>query len=196
VTLPQAGAFLVLLGLGADASAAAGFRAGLWFGPQTINDAKIRAAYGQQSVFRPALEAALGSRFTAGVAYEFGYGRDGTVGLDKTASTLTMSGLNVVLGYEIPLRAVAVYARAGYGLYFYRQSVSDSLLTGYSAGHSRSTIVAGAGIRVRAGGSFFLSGEAEYVPLKVHPYDTTVDLGGLRLFVGAGFSLSGPTSAP
>jgi hypothetical protein len=191
---PKLAAAIVSLGLGlaANASAAAGWRAGLWYGPQRFNDAKIRSTYGQQAVFRPAVEAVFGRRLTAGLAYELGYRRDGNVGLDKTASTLSMSGLNIVIGYEIPLKSIALYARAGYGLYFYKQTINDTLLTGYAVDHRQSTVLAGVGIRVRTGGSLFLSAEAEYVPLKVHPYDTSVDLGGLRLFVGAGFA-SGPS---
>jgi opacity protein-like surface antigen len=190
-----AAAVLILLGLASSAPAAVVWRTGLGIGPQHINDPKIRSTYGQQAVFRPSVEAAFGRHLSAGLAYEFGYRRDGRIGIDLLPTSLSMSGINLALGYEIPIGSAALYGRAGYGLYFYKQTIDGSFLVGHEVDRSQSTIVAGVGVRIRAGRSFFLSGEAEVVPLKVRPYDVTVDLGGFRLFFGAGFVLNPPAGA-
>jgi len=59
-------------------SGAITIRPGLWYGPQKIQDAKIRSVYGEQSIYLPYLEVQVWKGLMAGGGYEFGLGRIAT----------------------------------------------------------------------------------------------------------------------
>jgi hypothetical protein len=164
---------------------------GVWMGSRTVADPKVRSAYGDGSVYLPYFQAAVWRKLFVGASYEGGYEKNGVLGVYSNPSTLTIIGLDLYLGYEFKFKAVAAYLKAGYGLYRYRQSVRNNpYIADYRVDHLQSTAVAGAGIKLYPLKFFFVSGEAKYVPLKVRPYDYTVDLGGWRFLGGLGFSFN------
>jgi len=182
------GAVVLFLALVFPAKAAVTFRAGLWCGPQKINDAKIRSVYGGQTVFLPYLEIQIWKGLTIGGGYEFGYNREGKIGLHDNPTTFRMSGLDFFLGYELRIKDAAFFAKIGYGLFSYKQTIDNPSLSDYKVDHTQSAVSFGAGLKYYPARFIFLAVEARYVPLKVKPYDYEVDLGGFRYMAGLGFA--------
>jgi len=181
--------FALISLLGPLAAPALTIQVGVWMGSRTVADAKVKSAYGDGFVYLPYLQAAVWRKLFVGASYEAGYEKNGVLGVYSNPATLTVIGLDLYLGYEFKFKAIAVYVKAGYGLYRYKQSVRNNpYIAGYEVNHLKSTAVAGAGVKLYPLKFFFISGEAKYVPLKVRPYDLTVDLGGWRFLGGLGFS--------
>jgi len=179
-----------LLGLAAVPAPASTLtlRGGITAGIRALDDAGMRTAYGQVYVFCPFLEIGLASGWTAGIAYEAAASQTGTLGLYEAAARFRMTGLEVTAGYERGFGPFAAYARAGYGLYHYEQTVDDDFARDYPIDHNASTIVIAGGIKFSPWRFLFLSAGAKYVPLKVKPYDVSVNLGGWRLLAGIGLA--------
>ncbi len=182
--------FLVggLLGFAAAAWAGVGFRIGAWYGPQKINDAKIRAVYGETETALPYLELEILRGVTIGAGYEFGYDRKGLIGPYDYPTTLWMAGWNALLGYELRLRKIALFGRAGLGFYDYRQTIENPYVTDMPVNARKTGGVFAAGLKYYALDVFYIGLEARYVLLKVKPYESEVDLGGWRFAAGAGFA--------
>lgn len=183
-------AFLVcgLLGFGAAAGAGIGVRFGAWVGPQKINDPKIRAVYGETETVLPYLELVIVRGLTVGAGYEFGYDRTGRIGPYDYPTSLRMAGWNAFLGYEIRLESLALFARAGLGIYEYTQTIDNPYVTDMPVNARKTGGVFAAGLKYYPLDVFFIGFEARYVFLKVKPYDSEVDLGGWRFAGGAGFA--------
>lgn len=179
-----------LLGLASAARAGIGLRAGLWYGTQNVNESKINAVYGAAETFvaLPYIEARFGAGWTLGAGYEFGYDRKGLFVPYDCPAEFRMSGLNILAGYELRTGRVAVFAQVGIGLYAYKQTVANPSVTDMPVDARKTTAVAAAGIKVYPTDFLFLGLEARYVPLKVKPYESEVDLGGWRFAAGAGFA--------
>ncbi len=179
---------LALLGLAALPAAAFPIvlRGGLTAGVRAFDDAGMQTAYGQANVYCPFIEAGLASGWTAGIAYEVAPTQTGTLGPYNAAARFRLSGLEVTLGYERSLGMFAAYARAGYGLYHYEQSVDDDFAQDYPIDQNASAMVIAAGMKFSPWRFLFLSAGAKYVSLKVKPYDVSVNLGGWRLQAGIG----------
>jgi hypothetical protein len=180
---------VMILACVAHGQAAVTVRPGVFFGPQRINDQKIRSVYGGESVFLPYLEAQVWKGLTVGLGYEFGYSREGKIGLYADPSSLRMSGLDVFIGYELRQKKFAVFVKTGLGSYAYRQTVNNPYVSGYKVDHTKSTIPLAGGLKIYPHKLFFMAAEVRYVPLKVKPYDYEVDLGGFRFMAGLGLSL-------
>ncbi len=163
-------------------------RPGLWYGPQKIRDAKIKSVYGEQSVFLPTLEVQVWKGLMAGGGYEFGYDREGKIGLDQSASSFRMGGLDLFLGYEQRLNKFGLFGKIGLGLYSYKQTIADLDVSSYAVDHSKTTITFMGGMKFYPTRVFFLAAEVRYVPLKVKPFETEVDLGGFRFMAGLGLA--------
>jgi len=181
----------LLLALGPSLRAEIGLRAGAWFGPQLVNDAKINDVYGKTQAFSvlPYLEARFGPGLTLGAGYELGYDRSGVIGAYNYATRLQMSGINILAGYEFRTDRLALFAQAGVGLYAYRQTVDNPNVTDMPVNARKTAVLAAGGIKVYPMDAVFIGFEARYVSLKVKPYDVTVDLGGWRFAVGVGLAL-------
>jgi hypothetical protein len=177
-----------ILGFGASAWAGLGVRFGAWYGPQKINDAKIRGVYGETETTLPYLELVLVRGLAIGAGYEFGYDRTGHIGPYDYPTTLRMAGWNAFLGYEIRLEDLAVFGRAGVGIYEYRQTIENPYITDMPVNARKTGGVFAAGLKYYPLDVFFIGFEARYVLLKVKPYDSEVDLGGWRFAAGAGFA--------
>jgi len=183
-------ALLLVLVLTPLAARAVTLRAGVHLGTRTVNDAKVKNAYGDGFVKLPYLQISLSRHFFLGLAYEGGYKKDGRLGVYNDPAVLTLRGLDLTLGYELRAKWAAAYLQAGYGLCEYRQSIPTTpFSSAHPVNHRQSTAVAAVGVRLYPEKFFYLTAEAKYVPLKVRPYDATVDLGGWRLLAGLGFSL-------
>jgi hypothetical protein len=169
-------------------SGAITIRPGLWYGPQKIQDAKIRSVYGEQSIYLPYLEVQVWKGLMAGAGYELGYDREGKIGLDQLPTSLRMGGWDLFLGYEHRLNKFAVFAKAGLGFYFYKQTITGLDVSGYAVDQSKTTITFTGGMKFYPTRVFFLAAEVRYVPLKVKPFETEVDLGGFRYMAGLGLA--------
>jgi len=183
---------LVLLALTAAGVQAAALRLGLYYGPQTINEAKIDSAYleGRKSVFSPCFEAEIWKGLTIGAGTEFGYDRRGRLGPEQSPATLGMSGWNVFLGYEIHLKQVGIFVHGGYVRASYRQTIDNPELSAFPVDQKKNSFFGSAGLKLYPLRFLYLSLKCTYVPLKVKPYDIEVDLGGFRFQGGLGFSLN------
>jgi hypothetical protein len=177
-----------LLGFGAAAWAGIGLRFGAWYGPQKINDAKIRAVYGETETVLPYLEIEIARGLTIGAGYEFGYDRKGIIGPYDYPTTLKMTGWNALLGYELRLENLALFGRAGFGLYEYQQTIENPYVTDMPVDAREAGGVFAAGLKYYAADFCYIGLEARYVLLKVKPYGSEVDLGGWRFAAGAGFA--------
>jgi len=184
-----AAALLLVLLLGPASAPALTVQLGVHLGTQIVNDAKVKEAYGSGFIHLPYLQVSVWRNLFLGVAYEGGFEKNALLGVYADPAVLTMKGLNLTLGYEFRAKGLAAYLKAGYGLYAYRQTIPTSP---FSAAHPvderRSTAVASAGVKFYPEKFFFIAAEAKYVPMKVRPYDISVDLGGWRLLAGLGLS--------
>lgn len=184
-----AAALLIILGAPLAAPAMT-LHFGVHLGAQTINEAKVKEAYGNGFIHVPYLQVFVAGNVFLGLSYEGGYEKGALLGVYADQATLTMRGLDLTLGYEIRSKAAAGYLKAGYGLYAYRQTIPTTpFAAARPVDHRRSTAVAAAGVKVYPQKFFYLAAEVKFVPLKVKPYDVAVDLGGWRFLGGLGFSV-------
>jgi hypothetical protein len=124
-----------------------------------------------------------------GASYESGYEKNGALGVYLNPATLSVQGLDLHAGYELELKPLVLYVKAGLGLYHYVQTIRNNPFTeAYKVDQTKATAVFGAGFKLFPAKFLFLSGEAKYIPLKVRPYDYDVDLGGWRFLAGLGVS--------
>ena len=163
-------------------------QAGAFYGLRKVNDAKIKAAYKDGEVYFPSLEVQAWKGITLSFGYEGGYGGTALLGAYNSRAELSVSGLEFLVGYEYRIHSFGFYAKTGYGLYFYKQTVQDDFAKDYPVDLSQSTIVFKGGLKLYPGKSLFLAFEVKYVPLTVKPYDYEVDLGGMRYLLGLGVS--------
>jgi len=171
--------------------AAVGLRAGVWYGTQGVNDPKIDAAYGAGETFVtfPCFELRFGSGWTLAAGYEVGYNRSTVMGPYDYPATFKMSGAVLLAGYEFRTGRAAIFAQGGVGQFAYAQTVVNPSVPDRPVDARQMAGLAAAGIRVYPVDAFYVGLEARYVSLKVKPYDVTVDLGGWRFAVGAGFAV-------
>jgi hypothetical protein len=183
--LALAAAFLI--SLGAPLSALT-IRAGLSYGPRSINNELLTTTYRPGSVFTPSFELGFGKGWFAGVAYETGPQMSGKLGLYDSAAVFTLSGLEIYGGYELRLKSFALFARAGYGPYSYKQTVDYTYAEDHPVEGTRWAVTAAAGLKLYPWKFLYLTVGAKFAALKAKPYDGKVDLGGWRLLAGLGFA--------
>ncbi len=184
-------AFIVLAGFGTGLFGAGSrlrFEAGAFSGPRYMTGSDISAAYGQGFVYNPYAAIQWG-RFLIGGGYEEAKASRGEIGLYEESSSLRIRGFDLFVGYVFTFRIVAPYLKIGYGRYSYQQTI-DSLYVGSDGVNQKKwTVTIAGGARFRVFKHLLLAGEVKYTPLKARPFDEEVDLGGLRLLAGIGFSL-------
>jgi hypothetical protein len=162
------------------------FEAGIRAGTRTVSDAAIKSVYGNGTVYYPYVAVHPWKGLFVGVGYEGGYSRSGTIGLYGEPTTLSVTGFEVFAGYEIMFGTVAPFIKAGYGSYSCKQTVDSPYVADYEVDTVKGALVIGGGLKIFVSDKFFLSGEARLVPLKIKPYDTEVDIGGMRYTAGIG----------
>ncbi len=164
---------------------------GLQFGLRTVNDSEIKDVYGQGTCLFPYLAVNPWKGVIVGAGYEFGYSKSGHIGIYDEATTLKVSGLEVFAGYQYPVGFMTPYALLGLGSFSYKQTVASQ--AAQKVDTSKMTFFFAVGAKaspLKALPGLFFNLEVKYVPLSVKPYDESVDLGGIRLTLGAGYSFS------
>jgi hypothetical protein len=158
---------------------------GLSYGFRTINNTDLKNVYGNGTNFYPTLTLNW-KGLILGLGYEGGFKRNGTIGLYEEAASLSVSGPEFFLGYELNLGFVAPYLKAGYGLYSYSQKISSQYLNDYPVSGSQGGIMFGGGLKIFPTKMLFILVEARYSQVKVKPYDVEVDVGGMKINGGLG----------
>lgn len=161
---------------------------GFQYGLRTVADSKIKDVYGNGAAFFPSLRLVVWKGLEVGAGYEGGYKKEGHIGLYEEKTTLQVTGFELFAGYGYRMNILEPYARLGYGFYAYKQTIESEFIP-FKVDHKKSAPTLAAGLRVYPLAGLNLSLEAKYVPLKVKPIDTEVDLGGWRLALGVGYSL-------
>jgi len=159
-----------------------GFHAGM----RTVSDSDIKTVYGNGLCYFPYAAVNVFKGFTIGGGYEFGYSREGTIGIYNEATTLKVTGIQAFVGYQYSISVVTPYVFVGFGSFSYKQTVESPAAQTVDA--TKSTFFVAGGIKVYPMKNIYISAEVKYVPLKVKPYEDEVDLGGLRLMGGLGFT--------
>jgi len=161
-----------------------GFQAGL----RTVSDSNIKDVYKNGVCYFPYAEVSLFKGFTLGAGYEFGYSRSGTIGIYSEATTLKVTGFEAFVGYQYSLPMVTPYVFVGFGSFSYTQTVVSVSPAVQTVDATKSTFFVAGGVKVYPMKNLYISAEVKYVPLKVKPIEDEVDLGGLRLMGGLGFT--------
>ena len=180
-----ASGILLLAGAPIFASALT-IRAGLAYGPRGIADSRIDSTYHPGAGFYPQLEIGIGGGLVVGIGFETSAAMAGTLGLYKSPALFRLSGLDVYARYELRMKSFAAYIQGGYGLYFYKQTVDYPYVQDLPVDGSASTVQLAAGLKYYPWKFLFLSAGAKFVPLRVKPYDQSVDLSGWRFLAGLG----------
>lgn len=155
------------------------------YGLRTVDNSDIKHIYGNGQVYYPAISVALWRGIAIGVGYEGGYSRDGHIGIYGEFTNLKIMGFEAFAGYQLGLGKTALFVRAGYGLYFYKQYIDNPTLP-YSVDDKKRTVILAGGFKIFLLRKLFLVTEIKYVPLKVKPVEDMVDLGGIRCLGGIG----------
>lgn len=175
---------LLLIALLSWTLAAVDLDLGLFFGTRSVNDDQVRDVYGGGTAFFPCVSVVFYKGLFAGLGYEFGYDRDGKIGLYDEDASLKVSGPEVFAGYRFDLGKISPYLKLGVGNYAYKQTVSGVA----RVDDKKSSLTLAGGARYYPAKGLYLAAEIKYAPLKVKPFDIEVDLGGLRLAAGIGYT--------
>jgi hypothetical protein len=180
---------LVLVGCVVQTSQAVQVGIGLHLGLRQVQDQIIKDTYGNGYVYVPYLRLMPFRSIGFEVAYESGYKKSGTVGLFDEDSTLSVTGLEFSAILFLPLRTFVGYIKFGMGHYTYKQDI-DSDFTRLIVDDSKWTSFIAGGINLRVFDGLYLSAEVKSVPLVVRPFDTEVNLRGIRFLAGIGYSFN------
>jgi len=178
--------FIILLGLLTWGLQAVDLDLGLFFGTRSVKDSQVKEVYGNGSVYFPYAAVGLWKGLFVGLGYEGGYDRDGKIGLYQEDANLKVTGLEFFAGYRFDLGKVSPYLKLGLGSYTYTQTVSGKA----KPDEKKSGLVLAGGVRFYPIKGLFLAAEIKYVPLKVKPLDIEVDLSGMRLAAGIGYTFN------
>ena len=176
--------FLIFL---AALNYAADFSLGLFYGLRTVNDADIRHTYGHGYIYYPYISLNIVKGMFIGAGYEGGYSKEGRIGKYQEQTSLTVTGAEFFIGYQLGLKIISPYLKIGLGYFAYQQNIESPYVEGYKVDHKKTTVTVSGGFKVFHLNNFYLGAEVKYTPLKVKPYDYEVDLGGVRYLVGLGF---------
>ncbi len=154
---------------------------------RSLNEPSIRSVYGTSVTVPFGFDLIFRSGWEAGLRFEWGPTRDGVLGLYASPARFRLLGLEATVGRELRTGPLGLYARAGAGLYHYRQTVDYEYVQGFKVDRFAPGAVIAAGFRIYPWPFLYLSGDVKYSVLSVKPYDKRVDLGGWRLGGGLGF---------
>lgn len=169
-------------------AAAIDFEFGVRYGVRTVSDSTVSAIYKNGMIYFPYAAVNLWKGLTIGAGYEGGYSASGPIGIFQEDSTLKVSGFEVFVAYQYEAGKFVPYASVGYGSFTYRQTIESPYAT-ETIDASKTTFVVAGGAKFYLMSGLFLGVEVKYVPLKVTPLADTVDLSGLRLTIGVGYTL-------
>lgn len=178
--------FAVLLSLLTLGLQAVKLDVGFLYGSRSVKDAGIKDAYGNGTAYFPYLAVNVWKGLTFGLGYEGGYDRDGKIGLYQEDSNLKITGMEIFAAYRLELGNLSPYLKLGFGSYAYKQVVSNVT----KVDEKKSGLNLAVGLRYYLIKGLFLAAEAKYVPLKVKPFEEEVDLTGMRLAAGIGYTFN------
>ena len=176
---------LVLLPLKQNAMSITG---GVFYGLRTINNSDIKEVYGSGYVYIPHLSIVVWKGLFFGASYEGGYSRTGKIGIYDEDASLNITGFDFYIGYELKTKYVTPYIKVGGASFSYKQTISSPYIGDIKVKENKMTISISGGIKLYPQRNVFFAAEFKYIPLKVKPYDVEVDLSGLRILGGIGFS--------
>ena len=159
---------------------------GLFFGTRSVKDDQIKEVYGNGTAYFPCASVNFWKGLFVGLGYEGGFDRDGKIGLYQEETSLKVTGIEFFAGYHFDLGKVSPYVKLGLGSYSYEQVVSGQA----KVDEKKSALTLAAGARFYPLKGLFLAAEIKCVPLKVKPMDIEVDLGGMRLAAGIGYTFN------
>jgi opacity protein-like surface antigen len=178
--------FAVLLSLLTVGLQAVKLDIGFLYGSRSIKDTDMKEVYGNGSVYFPYLAVNVWKGLTFGLGYEGGYDRDGKIGLYQEGTSFKMTGIEFFAAYRLEFGKLSPYLKLGFGSYSYKQDISNVT----RVDDKKSGLNLAVGIRYYVIKGLFLAAEAKYVPLKVMPIDQEVDLSGMRLAAGLGYTFN------
>lgn len=178
---------LALLGVLATAvPAAVRFEAGLLGGSRTVNDERVKAVFGNGTVFYPYATVNPWKGLFVGAGYEGGYSRTGTIGLYEEPASLKVTGFEAFAGYALEAGTLTPYVKAGYARFAYRQVIDSPFIGDRVVDAKAWGPMVGGGLKIALSAGLFAAGEIRFVPLKVKPLEEEADLGGMRYLAGLG----------
>jgi len=183
---------VAILGIFLLASGAAAINikieAGVFAGLRTVSDATIKDTYGQGLVFFPYADLEIIKGFALGAGYEFGYSKTAKLGIFEEDATLKVAGFEVFAAFQPRIKKISPYLAVGIGFFSYTQTVESAYAR--DVDFSKTTFLVAGGIKFYPIKGLYVAAEAKFIPLKVKPFEDedAVDLGGLRLSLGAGYT--------
>jgi opacity protein-like surface antigen len=160
---------------------------GLSFGLRTLNNSELKEVYGSGINILPTVTLTWKGLMIGG-GYEAGFKKDGVIGIYEEPAELSVKGGEIFAGYELRLMNIAPYIKVGVGFYSYKQLIDSEYVSDYPVDGNKTGLIIAGGIKYFPLKRLFISAEVKYGSLKVKPYDVEVDLGGLRLNGGLGFT--------
>lgn len=162
---------------------------GLNYGLRHVEDGVIQSTYGNSTVYVPYFRLTPLRNIGIEVAYEGGYKKSGTVGIYEENSTLAVTGWEFSGILYLPIRPLMGYVKFGMAYYSYKQDIESDFIRD-PVDHKKWTNVFGAGAILTLTQGLYLSVEVKTVPLRVIPFDREVDLSGVRVVGGIGYSFN------
>jgi hypothetical protein len=170
-------------------SQATQFSLGINYGFRHVEDGVIQSTYGNSTVYAPYLRMTPLRNIGIEVAYEGGYKKSGTVGIYEENSTLSVTGWEFSGILYLPIRPLMGYLKLGMAYYSYKQDIESDFIQ-IPVDHKKWTNVFGVGAFLTVTRGLYLSVEVKTVPLRVMPFDREVDLSGIRVVGGIGYSFN------
>jgi hypothetical protein len=162
---------------------------GINYGYRHVEDDLIQDTYGSGYVYVPYVRLTPLRNIGIEIAYEGGYKRDGTVGVFEENSALSVTGWEFSGILYLPIRPLMGYIKFGMAYYSYKQDIESEFIR-EPVDHKKWTNVFGGGLILTLARGLYLSAEVKTVPLRVIPFDREVDLSGVRVVGGIGYSFN------
>lgn len=188
-TFPKLVVLLFLCVIIAQTAQAIQISLGLNYGFRHVEDGVIQSTYGNGTVYVPYLRLTPLRNIGVEIAYEGGYKKSGTVGIYEENSTLSVNGWEFSGILYLPIRPLMGYIKFGMAYYSYKQDIESEFIRN-PVDHKKWTNVFGAGAILALSKGLYLSVEVKTVPLRVIPFDREVDLSGIRIVGGIGYSFN------
>lgn len=188
-TFPKLVVLLFLCVIIAQTAQATQISLGLNYGFRHVEDGVIQSTYGNGTVYVPYLRLTPLRNIGVEIAYEGGYKKSGTVGIYEENSTLSVNGWEFSGILYLPIRPLMGYIKFGMAYYSYKQDIESEFIRN-PVDHKKWTNVFGAGAILALSKGLYLSVEVKTVPLRVIPFDREVDLSGIRIVGGIGYSFN------
>jgi len=162
---------------------------GLNYGFRHVENGEIQETYGNGTVYVPYFRLTPFKSVGIEIAYEGGYNQRGTVGIFQEESTLSVTGWEFSGVVYLPISPLIGYIKFGLAYYSYKQEIESAFIR-EPVDEKQWTNVFGIGASLMLTKGLFLSVEVKTIPLRVRPFDREVDLSGIRVVGGIGYSFN------